>query len=86
MNRDIPQHRQWMTRSFAVSLVAFEVRAIMGITGWDNPFDWAITEAVVWSCFVFSLLFADLANQLYDWPRPMRTRTIETAAPRAVCA
>lgn len=86
MNRNIPQHRQWMTRSFAVSFVAIMVRAVMGITGWDNPFDWALTEGVVWFCFAFSLLFADLANQLYDWPRPMRIRPIETAATCAVGA
>ena len=86
INRNIPQHRQWMTRSFAVTFVAIMVRAVMGITGWDNPFNWALTEAVVWSCFVFSLLFADLANQIYDWPQPLRTRPIESASTQAVRA
>ena len=39
INRMIPQHRQWMTRSYAVSLVFIQVRVILGVTGWDQPFD-----------------------------------------------
>jgi uncharacterized membrane protein YozB (DUF420 family) len=55
----VPQHRQWMTRSFAVALVFVEVRVILSVTGWDNlggTFD----ETVVWVCLGFSLLFADI--------------------------
>jgi uncharacterized membrane protein len=32
----VQQHRQWMTRSFAVALVFLEVR-ISGVTGWEKP-------------------------------------------------
>lgn len=69
LNRNIPQHRQWMTRSYAVALVFFEVRVILGITGWDAPPDPVLAETVVWSCVAFSVLIGDLANQVYEWPR-----------------
>src|SRR5215472_5241031 len=32
----VQEHRQWMTRSFAVALVFLEVRVIGGVTGWEN--------------------------------------------------
>lgn len=35
-NRKIQQHRQWMTRSYAVALVFFEVRLISGSSGWTT--------------------------------------------------
>jgi hypothetical protein len=33
---NVEQHRQWMTRSFAVALVFLERRVILGVTGWDR--------------------------------------------------
>ena len=36
MRRNITLHRQWMVRSYAVALVFFEGRFIIGITGLDN--------------------------------------------------
>src|SRR5215472_8273410 len=33
---NVQQHRQWMTRSFAVALVFLEVRVILGLTGWER--------------------------------------------------
>jgi uncharacterized membrane protein len=33
---DVQQHRQWMTRSFAVALVFLEGRVVGGVTGWEN--------------------------------------------------
>jgi len=66
IKRMIPQHRQWMTRSYAVALTFFEVRLILGITGWDSPPSFAIAEIVVWTCVALSLLVADLANQWYE--------------------
>jgi uncharacterized membrane protein len=68
LRRNIPQHRQWMTRTYAVALVFFEVRLILGVTGWDQPTDFAIIEAVLWSCLAFSVLLGDLANQWYELP------------------
>ena len=45
----VQQHRQWMTRSFAVALVFLEVRVVLGITGWEK-LGVAATETVVWAC------------------------------------
>lgn len=73
----VPQHRQWMTRSFAVALVFVEVRVILGVTGWDNlggTFD----ETVVWVCLGFSLLFADIVLQ---WQELRRSRPIPSKVP-----
>ena len=71
----IPQHRQWMTRSYAVSLMFLEIRFILGVTGLDAPPSFAITEIVVWSCVALSVLVGDLANQWYE---------LQTARPRTV--
>lgn len=63
----VQQHRQWMTRSYAVALVFLEVRLVGGITGWDsNP---VIVETIVWSCLAFSLLSADLVLQIQELRR-----------------
>ncbi len=63
LKRMIPQHRQWMTRSYAVALVFFEGRLILGLTGLDQPPDPAVAEIVVWSCVALAVLVGDLANQ-----------------------
>jgi uncharacterized membrane protein len=34
--RKITQHRQWMTRSYAIALVFIVGRFIMGVTGWEQ--------------------------------------------------
>jgi uncharacterized membrane protein len=61
MKRNITLHRQWMVRSYAVALVFFEGRFINGMTGLEqNP---QMVEVVIWSCLVFSILFADLVIQ-----------------------
>jgi len=72
----VQQHRQWMTRSFAVALVFLEVRVIDGVTGWEN-LDIATTETIVWVCVAFSLLFADA---LLQWQELRRTRPIAAKA------
>ncbi|HET7880820.1 MAG TPA: DUF2306 domain-containing protein [Acetobacteraceae bacterium] len=75
IRRMIPQHRQWMTRSYAVALTFFEIRFILGVTGLDQPPSFAITEIVVWTCVALAILVGDLANQWYDLaqrrPRPL---------------
>jgi hypothetical protein len=48
LKRMIPQHRQWMTRSYAVALTFIEIRVIIGVTGWER--DPVIVETVVWTC------------------------------------
>ncbi|WP_158807517.1 DUF2306 domain-containing protein [Beijerinckia sp. L45] len=64
--RKIPQHRQWMTRSYAVGLAFFEARLILGLAGLDRPPNLAAAEIVVWSCIAMAVLLGDLANQWYD--------------------
>jgi uncharacterized membrane protein len=59
----VQQHRQWMTRSFAVALVFVEVRVVQGLTGWTN------TEAIVWGCLAFALLSADIVLQIQELRR-----------------
>ena len=66
----VQQHRQWMTRSFAVAIVFLEVRVIGGITGWENLGE-SVNETIVWACVAFSLLFADIVLQ---WPDLRRTK------------
>jgi uncharacterized membrane protein len=67
LNGKVQQHRQWMTRSFAVALVFLEVRVVGGITGWDkSP---AAIETIVWSCLAFSLLSADIVLQVQELRR-----------------
>ena len=61
----IAAHRQWMTRSYAVALVFFEGRLVMGLTGIDQMGP-ELQEAVIWSCLVFAFLFADIANHWGD--------------------
>jgi uncharacterized membrane protein len=75
--RKIQQHRQWMTRSFAVALVFLEVRVVLGITGWER-LGVAATETVVWACLAFSIFAADLVLQLEEaWrARPLRAKAL----------
>jgi len=58
----VQEHRQWMTRSFAVALVFLEGRVIGGVTGWEN-LDVHVSETIVWACLAFSILSADLVLQ-----------------------
>jgi hypothetical protein len=85
LKRMFTQHRQWMTRSYAVSLVFIEVRVILGLTGLDQPFDWPITETVVWSCLAVAVLIGDLANQWYELASTRR-RPVRLQAPAAALA
>jgi uncharacterized membrane protein len=68
LNGKVQQHRQWMTRSFAVALVFLEVRVIVGVTGWEKLGTPAV-ETVVWTCLAFSLLAADIVLQFQDLRR-----------------
>jgi hypothetical protein len=79
LKRMIAQHRQWMTRSYAVALVFFQVRAVLGVAGLDQPFDWATVETVVWVCLAFAVLIGDIANQVYEI-QSMRRRIVRAEA------
>jgi uncharacterized membrane protein len=84
VKRMIPQHRQWMTRSYACALIFVEVRVFLGVTGLDVPPNPAIVEIVVWTCVGLALLVGDLANQWYDLrsprPQPARRQGAQRAA------
>ena len=58
----VQEHRQWMTRSFAVAIVFLEVRVIGGLGGWED-FDIHANETIVWFCLAFAILSADLVLQ-----------------------
>ncbi len=75
----IQQHRQWMTRSYAVALVFVEVRLIGGLTGWDNNVK--AIETVVWTCLIFAVPLADVVLQWQDF-----RRSRPAAKPRAAAA
>jgi uncharacterized membrane protein len=72
----VQQHRQWMTRSFAVALIFLEGRVILGVTGWERlgPH---VVETVVWCCVGFSLLIGDVVLQLQE---TLRTRRVPARA------
>jgi hypothetical protein len=63
MQRRLTQHRLWMTRSYAVALVFFEGRFILGVFGLETA-GVEIVQAVIWSCLALSLVLADIVN---DW-------------------
>lgn len=72
LKRKIPQHRQWMTRSYAVALVFFENRLILGVTGWEALGE-KVAETVLWACLAFAILLGDLVNQWQESHVPLKT-------------
>jgi uncharacterized membrane protein len=64
----VEQHRQWMSRSFAVALVFLAGRVVGGVTGWENLGN-HIEETIVWACLAFSILSADLVLQFQELRR-----------------
>jgi uncharacterized membrane protein len=76
---NVQQHRHWMIRSYAVAIVFLEVRVVAGITGWENLGD-RVSEAIVWGCISFSLLFADI---IINWPELRRSRPVPVRASSA---
>jgi len=70
LKRKVQEHRQWMTRSFALALVFLAVRVIGGLGGWD---DVHANETIVWFCLAFSILSADLVLQ---WQQLRRSRPV----------
>ena len=77
----VQEHRQWMTRSFAVALVFLDVRVIGGVGAWDN-LDAHANETIVWTCLAFSILSADLVLQWQQLgPSPSVVRRHSPASP-----
>jgi hypothetical protein len=75
--RRLTQHRQWMTRSYAVALVFFEGRLILGLTGLETH-GVEMVQAVIWTCLALSVPLADIVN---DWDAIRRTATARGRAP-----
>ncbi len=70
IRRRITQHRQWMTRSYAVALVFFEGRLLGGLLGLDSNVN--ATMAAIWTCLALSMVFAELANSFDDLKTSLR--------------
>jgi uncharacterized membrane protein len=86
--RKIAQHRQWVTRSYAVALVFIGGRFVLGVTGWEL-LSVEIVQAMIWSCLAMSLLLADIANNWMEMRSALTTKskrnlTIAPALPEAV--
>jgi uncharacterized membrane protein len=83
MKRMIPQHRQWMFRSYAAALTFFEIRFFMGVMGWElgSP----VTETVVWTCTATSVLVGDIAHQIHEL-KFMRPRAVRAPAAQLMAA
>jgi hypothetical protein len=77
IRRRITQHRQWMTRSYAVALVFFEGRLVGGLLGIDSNVQ--ATMAAIWACLALSMLFAELANSFDDIRINLRAPSWELA-------
>lgn len=77
MRGQIPEHRRWMTRSYAVALVFFEGRFFSGITGLDQ--NRALLEAIIWVCLVFAVFIGDLAIQIQEMPKKRALAKTQTA-------
>lgn len=76
----VQQHRQWMTRSYAVALVFFEVRLISGVFGLDDK-GLGVTELIVWVCLALAIPLADVALQIQESFRSPST-TLRHKVPR----
>lgn len=58
--RKIALHRQWATRSYAISLVFIGGRFVLGVTGWE-ALGVEIVQAIIWACLALSVPLADVA-------------------------
>jgi uncharacterized membrane protein len=65
VKRKIALHRQWATRSYAISLVFIGGRFVLGVTGWE-ALGVEIAQAIIWSCLALSVVLADVAIHWRD--------------------
>jgi len=79
LRRRLTLHRQWMTRSYAVALVFFEGRLILGVTDLETA-GVEIVQAVIWSCLALSVPLADVIN---DWRELRHTASVPPGHPLA---
>ena len=71
VRRRFTAHRQWMTRSYAVGLVFFANRLVLGVTGLENS-SIELVQAVIWACMVLAVPLADLVNDAAELRRALR--------------
>jgi uncharacterized membrane protein len=64
---NIQQHRQWMTRSYAVAIVFLEVRVISGLLRLDDSS--TAGEIIVWMCVIFAVPLADIVLNWREFKR-----------------
>jgi uncharacterized membrane protein len=74
---NVTQHRNWMTRSYAVTLVFLGGRFFGGILGQDA--NEPISLAIIWACLALSLLIADVGIHLQDLMRKRPAAKVVTA-------
>lgn len=77
--RKITQHRQWMTRSYAIALVFMENRFILGVTGWEQ-LGVEMIQAIIWACLAMALLLGDVAIHWTEIRTLFSTQVKATAA------
>ncbi len=82
VRRRLSAHRQWMARSYAVGLVFFANRFVLGVTGIESV---EMVQAVIWTCMALAVPLADLANDAAEVRRALRAPT-NAAAVGAVSA
>ena len=65
---NVTQHRNWMTRSYAIAIVFLEGRFFSGLTGIDTTND-TMSLAIIWACLAMSIPIADVGIHLQDLKR-----------------
>ena len=72
VKRKIALHRQWATRSYAISLVFIGGRFVLGVTGWE-ALGVEIVQATIWACLALAVPLADVA---LNWKELRSTVTV----------
>ena len=65
---NVTQHRNWMTRSYALAIVFLEGRFFSGLTGLDKTND-TMSLAIIWACLALAVPIADVGIQLQELMR-----------------
>jgi uncharacterized membrane protein len=66
---NVTQHRNWMTRSYAIAIVFLGGRFFGGLTRMDQPGHDAMLLAIIWTCLALSVPIADVGIHLQELKR-----------------
>jgi uncharacterized membrane protein YozB (DUF420 family) len=66
---NVTQHRNWMTRSYAIAIVFLGGRFFGGLTKMDQPGHDAMLLAIIWTCLALSVPIADVGIHLQELKR-----------------